>query len=818
MHASCVGSWGWLQWLASTKYKVLSTLYSLLATPSMRLHPIIATGLVFVTLLLLVAGVACYFRGPPKDTAKIRNVVLISIDTCRADRLGCYGYGYSTTPHIDAVAREGVLFTRAHSTNPITLPAHSSMLTGTYPPYHGVHDNTNYRLGESNVSLAEILHEDGFQTAAFVGAFPLDARFGLDQGFDMYDDQIPEQVGDMFFNERPAEEVSRTAMAWLDEHGEEPFFLFVHYFDPHGQYVPPEPYASRYRDHPYAGEIAYTDNCLGQVIDKLKSLGLYDSTLLVITADHAESLGEHGEQTHAYFIYQSTIHVPLIVKTPGGAQGKQVDQQVSIVDVVPTVLGLLGLLAPPQVQGEDLSRSLFGEDMPEGGRYLYCESLYPTKYGCNPLRGLVHDKWKYIWTVKPELYDLLRDPAEAKNLVSEKPAMARDLKKRLRDILAVQGPDIADSSLKLDGQSAERLKSLGYVGGSAVSTPREVDPNGDDPKDFIDLHRRVMKAWELYYLTQFDEARTACLEILEQRPMNLEASHILGDVAEKEGQYANAVSHYSQYLAAAAKASDPSSQQTAVPLDFDVSRVHTKLGHALRSLGKMDEATGHYSRAVKLDPDSFKAHANLGMALAALGRQEKGRELDKGIHHLRQALRLNSENPQVNYNLGLALLWQDKLEEAMGHLRAASGPNPHGAHAHYQLGVALSRLGRFAESREHLLQACRLDTRNIVAMNNWAWSKGTHPDAKVRDPNAAILFAEIAAEVTDHQNPAVLDTLATAYAAAGHFDRAWSTAEKAMGLASDGDNHELAGAIGERLELYKQSQPYREAPPEPVER
>ena len=279
----------------------------------------------------------------------IRNVLLISIDTCRADSLGCYGNSSQATPNVDALARDGVLFKSVITPFPMTLPAHCSMLTGTYPETHGVRANVG-RLGDANVTLAKILRTAGYQTAAFVGGFPLAARFGLNQGFQTYDDQF-HQGKDGDEPERKAEEVSRPAMAWLEEHGDQPFFLFLHYYDPHFPYDPPPPFPST-----YAGEIAYVDMSIGTVMDKLRTLGLYDNTLVIVAGDHGEGLGEHGETEHGFFIYQSTLHVPLMVRTPKGrVKGSQVDENVSLVNIVPTVLGLAGLSIPRQVQGVDLS-------------------------------------------------------------------------------------------------------------------------------------------------------------------------------------------------------------------------------------------------------------------------------------------------------------------------------------------------------------------------------------------------------------------------------------------------------------------------------
>jgi len=268
----------------------------------------------FVLLLVVGIGVVWFLLS---SRSSIRNVILISIDTCRADHLSCYGFGRKTTPNIDAIAQEGILFENALTPIPLTLPAHSSMLTGTYPLYHKVRDNLNHRLAESNISIAEILREHGYTTGAIVSTFVLDVQFGLSQGFDSYNDQFEEPVGPREDKERRGSEASRFACIYLEEHRDEPFFLFLHYFDPHTDYEPPEPFASEYSDDLYAGEIAYVDHCLAQVIYKLKSLDLYDSTLIIIVGDHGEGLGEHGEAEHGYFIYEGMMKVPFIIRSPG---------------------------------------------------------------------------------------------------------------------------------------------------------------------------------------------------------------------------------------------------------------------------------------------------------------------------------------------------------------------------------------------------------------------------------------------------------------------------------------------------------------------
>ena len=378
-------------------------------------------GLVLPGLL----GPWLFFSCSPSGPA-IRNVLLISIDTLRADHLGAYGFPRPTTPHIDAVAREGVLFTDVRTPVPMTLPAHVSMLTGTLPPTHGLRDNLLSRLPEGSSTLAGMLKARGFATGAVVSSFVLDRRFGTSQGFDTYDDrfQAVHKIGDL--SERKGDEAARLAGEWLGAHKDGPFFLLAHFYDPHDPYDPPEPFASRWKDHPYEGEVAFADHCVGLLLEKLRQLGLLDSTLIVITSDHGEMLGEHGELNHGFFVYEGALRVPLIVRVPG-AQGapRQIHLPVSLIDIVPTVLSLVGAEVPKDVQGVDLSPWLAGRGAGGGGRPLYAETVTPTRYyGANSLLAVIADGWKYIETSRPELYDLRRDPAEAVNLLEREPARA----------------------------------------------------------------------------------------------------------------------------------------------------------------------------------------------------------------------------------------------------------------------------------------------------------------------------------------------------------------------------------------------------------
>ncbi len=679
-----------------------------------------------LSILLVVAGCAVwFFSARHQPSAKIRNVVLISIDTCRADHLSCYGFERKTTPNIDAVASQGVLFTRAHSTNPLTLPAHSSMLTGTNPPYHGVHDNGSHRLGDVNVTLAEIMRDHGYQTAAFVSAIVLKAQFGLDQGFGTYDDHVTGEGRKLHINQRKAGDTSRQAVDWLDIHGHEPFFLFLHYFDPHAPYEPPESFALRFPAAPYAGEIAYTDDCIGRVIEKLKSLGIYESTLLVITSDHGEGLGEHEEDTHGYFAYQSTIRIPLIIKAPGGAAQRKLDDPVSIVDVVPMVLDLVGITQPPHIQGENLSLSLVDQgESPQ--RYLYCESLHPTKYGCNGLFGLIHDRWKYIWTTHPELYDLLRDPAETTNLVDSEVKIASELQAQLQSMLLQQArTDVADSTQKPDRESVQRLMSLGYIGGEVQATLLDVDPKGEDPKESLDHHNRLLKSRALFSSGRLEEARLECLKILEKRPRDLWTLQTLGDIALEAGHNADAVSRFSQYLEAAAEAIDSSSQRTVLQMNSEIASTHNNLGISLHSLGSTAEAEAHFKEALRIDPGYAEPHFNLAIALQGRGRAEEA------VVHYQQALRLDPDYADAHNNLGKALENMGRVEEAVAHYQEAVRIKPDFVEVYLNWSTALLRLGRHAEAVKNYQEAVRIKPNFAEAHH--AWGNALQGSGRVAD-------------------------------------------------------------------------------------
>ncbi len=453
----------------------------------------------------------------PDPAPRASHVLLISMDVTRRDRLGFHG-GPARTPNLDALAAAGVVFEHALAPTPVTLPSHATLLTGTYPPRHGVRDNGTFRLAPGSATLAGTLRAAGLRTGAVVSAFVLDAQFGLDQGFESYDDRFQTGLGGMLGREeRSATATTDAALRWLDVRGDGAFFLFVHYFDPHHPYAPPEPFASQ-ADHPYDGEIAYMDAQIGRLLEGLRQRELLDTTLVIATADHGESLGEHGEETHGIFVYQSTLAVPLVLRGPGLPAGRRVAGEVSLADVTPTVLDLLGHPIGAHVQGRSLVQALDGDpQVPTRPIYLEAHSGAHS-FGWAPLTALVQDHHKFIAAPRPELYDLRADPRETRNLVEQDPERVRTMGERLAALARELGAGSASApaAAPLADEDRRRLEALGYT----PSAPRADGEVGLDPKDGLAEFVLLQRAGAMQEENRLSEAVELYDRILERNPRN----------------------------------------------------------------------------------------------------------------------------------------------------------------------------------------------------------------------------------------------------------------------------------------------------------
>jgi len=603
------------------------------------------------------------------------NVLLITVDTLRADHLGSYGFSQAETPSMDRLASDGVLFERAETSAPITLPAHVSILTGTYPAFHGVRNNGVYRLGPRAVTLAEVLQEHGYKTGAVISGYPLVTRFGLSQGFESYDDHLPpEKTRQIGYRERRAEEVSRLGVAWLNSAANQRFFLWLHYFDPHAPYAPPSPFAERFPLNPYDGEVAYVDHAIGEVLDSLASLNLLDKTLVVLVADHGEGLGDHGEATHGVFLYESTLRVPLILSLPGPLpRGRRVSTPVRTIDLMPTILRLLDLPQPDDLQGTSLL-PLTSRRPPDLLLKSLSESVLPREnFGWSELSALRIGDWKYILAPRQELYDLRTDPNEKNNLAGQREGdtvrMREEIHKLMQDA-ASSGAPIAYRQ-ELDETAREKLRSLGYLWAPGPAAGQALP----DPKDRIAMLDTLDAARELYARGEFVQAIGKYDQLLASDPGNLTALFHRGNAKVEIGNFPGAAADFEAVL----------SQRPRSP------EVLLNLGSALLGEGLLNESSRIFRQVIDLDPDSDKAYTGLGKALALQGKPREAAEM------FHKALSFNPASREAQQNLAAALAAGGKPEEAEAALRQAADEDPKDAETAVALAKVLYDSGRFDE-------------------------------------------------------------------------------------------------------------------------
>jgi arylsulfatase A-like enzyme/Flp pilus assembly protein TadD len=631
--------------------------------------------------LVSVAGALVFFhvRRPPRTEAEARtsvarlrpspsalNVVVVTLDTTRADRLGCYGFGGVATPHIDALAREAVVFDASTATVPLTFPSHSSIFTGLVPPRHGVRDNGGFFLGEEQVTLAERLREAGFTTGAFVAAWVLEKKWGLAQGFDHYSDQFDlskYKVVSLGTVQKRGDEVMDDALAWLETVKQRRFFAWVHLYDPHTPYDAPEPFASRYAKQPYLAEIAYTDRVVGRLTTWLREQGLLERTLVVLTADHGESLGDHGESTHAYFVYDATTHVPLVIRTPWGLTGRRA-LQTSGIDVMPTVLDLVGIAPQPGIDGRSLALAML-DPQASADRIAYSETYFPRyHFGWQHLRAARSREYKFVDAPEPELYDLQADPGETNNIYRAFSRRAEDLRLRMEALAKSEG-GASPERKSLDPETLQRLAALGYVGNVIDVDPSAVLP---DPKHKLPIFSMMNTAKRL---------------------------------AQEEDRVEDAVAKMREVIAADGKIMD----------------AHLTLGNWLVRLRRPDEAAEAFKRALALKPDDEIALGNLTGVLMARGRTQDALE---ALEVFGTALKVNPKNPQSWYQLATLYLDLGRVQEARSSFAEALAANPKMGAAMNGLAAIAFETGELAKAESLVRQALEIEPRLRTGRYNLA--------------------------------------------------------------------------------------------------
>jgi len=659
----------------------------------------------------------------PQQTTQNRdlNVLFITLDTTRADHLSCYetekadrSRKGARTPHLDALAAGGVRFAKAIAQVPLTLPSHACIFTGNYPEVHGLRDMVGFVLDPKQVTLASMARSAGFRTAAFVGSKVLDHQFGLQQGFDTYDDQISsahDVEGRLVLPERPAAVTTDRALNWLRQNSGERFFLWVHYYDPHDPYDPPEPYKSNYVGDLYSGEIAYVDGQVGRLLEFLDQSDLRQRTLVAVIGDHGEGLNDHLEQTHGVFIYDETLHVPLILAGPRVPPGRVIQTQVRSIDLLPTVAEFLSLSANAAVQGTSLWPLIEqGKQMTgKGSNYAYIETLYPKTFmNWSELRGMRTDRWKFILAPKPELYDLEHDPTETANVIDQHPAEADHFQKKIWEVI---GPPQSDRKLAvapLDAQTRQELASLGYA---SAGSGRELvlDMKGPDPKDRVRTLNALDRYKQLSKAKSFGQAARLLQDTLQTDPGNPMVRLYLGITQERQGAWRQAIETY----------------RNAIDARITTDEVYSRLGKAYLRVNDLDNAIIAMETAASKNPTDRENLCNLGTAHLL---QKRPTEAEKAF----KAILLQDDRYAAAYNgLGLVAVQQGDIDTARPNFEKAIELDPKQVEPLLHLGLlyrdkgdrqqALHYFTEFLEKApqdySHLLPQVRQSIRELQRAN-----------------------------------------------------------------------------------------------------
>ncbi|MEN8154187.1 MAG: sulfatase-like hydrolase/transferase [Acidobacteriota bacterium] len=586
--------------------------------------------LLLITLPLSFCGSGGEASSEKEKTGKLKgksfNVLLITIDTLRFDRIGVYSDKYVKTPNLDKFASESFVFTRGFAHNPVTLPSHTNILTGTTPLYHGISDNSGFVLEDRFLTITEVLKDNDYETGAFIGAFPLDSRFGLNQGFDIYDDNYGSHNNlELFFVERKAEDVLKPAKKWINSR-EGKWFSWIHLFDPHQPYLPPDPYKSEYPEDFYSGEVAYVDAELGKFFNFLRQSGEFEKTIIILTADHGEALGEKGEETHSYFAYNNTIHIPYIIYVPG-TSGRKINRNVSHIDIFPSICDLTGIDIPDHIQGRSLLPLIRKDKIKE--KYIYFESLSPyLNRGWAPLTGFIYGEDKFIDLPIREFYDLGVDLKENNNIITEKNGgnLKYKLDKLKKNLTSKDKPERSDS---LDSETQKKLKSLGYFTGSS-SKKKKVFSKKDDLKTLLPLQRLMYEALSSFQKGKAESAIKDLKSILDKTPGYILIYSHLAKIYRETGRIDLALDILDKGLKN--NPGDPS--------------LLSKLGIFLVEANRADKAIDILEQCIKIrssDPENFNY---LGVAYY------KSRKFDKALLNYKKALELDDNYAPVLNNIG----------------------------------------------------------------------------------------------------------------------------------------------------------------------
>lgn len=737
-------------------------------------------------LWMSLAGLfACSDSRPKPTPTEQLNVLLITLDTTRADRIGCYGHEAAETPAIDSLAQRGIRFESAYSQAALTLPSHVSMLTGTYPKVNGIRVNARGRMSEATPSMAQVFHDRGYQTGGFTSIMVLHGNYGLDLGFDVYDN--PVRQNDIHSpnrgrTARSAGETCDRALAWLKRAQTRPFFAWVHFFDPHLPLNPPSPFDTRLED-PYDGEIAYADSQVARLLSWLDETGLRERTLIIVTADHGEALGEHGEDEHGFFIYSSTTHVPLVLSAPKKLPvGIVVENTVALVSLLPTVLEILEWDVDFEMNGKSFADSWRLPDWQS--RPSYSESEYPRLgYGWSAIQSIVTDDWMFVESPRPELYDRRTDRGELVNLADERPEVALRMGEQLAELIDAMEPRELASTHSSSAEQAA-LEGIGYV----QTTPSEFAPEtGRDPKDMVTVSNRYLHTLRLVRSNKHEEARIILEQLVQESPESDAIHASLANAYMKLNKPAQAEREYRMGLR-----TDPNNAGQLF-----------LLASALLEQNKLDEAAQAFGTTLAADPGYGQAHGQLGVLAAKKGDLNSARE------HFRSFVRISPTSTSALCNLASAQMQFGEWREAIGGLKQALNLDPNCIQAHFALWQAV-RAGKFTRSGAigELRKSLASSPANDELAARLAWALATDPKGDVSARIEALTLAQ-RRTISKPNDWFGHDALSVAFASNNDFPNAIAASRRALELSRTRKSP-ASGQIERRLGLFLKGNPYFE--------
>lgn len=710
------------------------------------------------------------------------NIVLITLDTTRADRIGCYGHLAAKTPTLDALASEGARFSRAFSSAPLTFPSHASLFSGVHPPVHGCRVNATDAIADAIPLMTDALRARGYATAAFVSAFVLHRRFGLNRGFDSYDDglNLSNDLGS--HGERRGDLTCNAAIKWLSNRKPGPFFMWLHLFDPHEPYSAPPPFNEM--SDAYDGEIAYTDSQIARVIDALSRVEHWDNSLVVIVGDHGESLMEHGEPTHGLFLHDSTLRVPFILHWPGRVpKGRVIDAPVELVDIFPTVADFIGMAPLERWSGRSL-RPTWEADDSWSDRQIYSETQYPWRsYGWAPMTSLVRGNWRYVESPIRELYDREADPGETVNLASKRPDLADEFRELLVQMMS-QFVSYETTAIVSDATSRGMLESLGYVGASSAAT----EPTGRerDPKLMLETYLRYVTGQKILASGRINEA----LPILES---------VVKDSPESDELY---VSLGSSYLAMGRPADAERALAMSLRTRADDPYKLWMLGESLQRQDKLVAALKCFTRTAELLPEMAEAHRSIAMV------HWKRRDFAAAYEPFRRYANLKPQAAAGWIDLGNVCASLGRIEEAISAYQKSLVIDPANLMARQAYIQALMGSGRKLEAITAMKGALAANPGENSMKTPLVWMAATTEGVDQATLAECVKLGETQAQANP-SDARTLDALAAVYAAVGRFEDALVTARQALSAAEAMGDKDLSAKIGFRAKLYEVRRPFR---------